>query len=203
MKTEITMKPDALQLRRLEILADVIFALAMVHIFLQFPRPTPGENLAAFFSDSLGTIAVVLVGFAFLIVYWIQNNAVFGVLAKTDNRHTVIGIVQLITVLMFLYAVKLGVDFDGDLFAMIFESCVAALMGFLSLVNWSYATKDRRLLFDDITDEEVKRRTRKLWPEPATAILTIPCAFLGPVVWTIAWFVIMPIAARAAKARVK
>ena len=197
------MKPDALQLRRLEILADVIFALAIVHIFLEFPRPTPGENLTEFFGDNLGAIAVVLVGFAFVIVYWLQNNTVFGVLAKTDNRHTVIGIVQLITVLMFLYAVKLGVDFDGDLFAMIFESCVAALMGFLSLVNWSYATKDRRLLFDDITDEEVKRRTRKLWPEPATAILTIPCAFLGPVVWTIGWFVIMPIATRAAKARVK
>ena len=203
MKTEITMKPDALQLRRLEILADVIFALAIVRVFVLFPRPSPGENLAEFFADNLGTIAVVLVGFAFIIVYWLQNNAVFGVLARTDNRHTVIGIIQLITVLMFLYAVKLGVDFDGHLFAMLFESCVAALMGFLSLVNWAYATKDRRLLSDETTDEEVKKRTRHLWPEPTTAILTIPCAFLGPAVWTIAWFVLMPVVARVVKARVQ
>ena len=62
--------------------------------------------------------------------------AVLGRLARTDTRHMAISILQLFSLLVFLYSVRMGIEFDGDREAMIFESAAAALMGLLGVAAW-------------------------------------------------------------------
>lgn len=191
------------QLRRLEILTDVIFAIAIWRIFMLLPRPDEGDRsfstILEMYRGSAAVLAIVLIGFVLMIVYWIQNNAVFGALERTDNRHTVLSILQVCSVLLFLYAVRLGVEFDGTLGAMVFESIAAALMGGLGLASWLYATKDRRLVADTVTEQDTRRLTARLLPGPVVAVLTIGIAFLGSLWWTLSWFVLGAVVGQRAK----
>lgn len=192
MPTSKEMEHGRRQLRRLEILTDVIFAIAIWRVFMLLPRPDQDSfaSIVEMYRGNASVLAIVLIGFVIMIMYWIQNNAVFGALERTDNRHTVLSILQVCSVLFFLYAVRLGVEFDGTLGAMVFESVAAALMGGLGLAGWLYAIHDHRLVHESVTEEDTRSLTARLLPGPVTAVLTIGIAFLGSLWWTLSWFVL-------------
>jgi uncharacterized membrane protein len=191
------------QLRRIETLTDVVFAVILVRTFVLLPKPSAAERSAGdmldFYVENLGAFAMVLIGFLITIIYWVQSNATFGLLRRTDTRHTIFSLVQLVALLLFMYAIRMGIDYDGDTFAMVFESSTAALMGFLGWANWSYATRDRKLMHDWVTDDEILKCSLRLIPEPVTAVLTIPCAFIHPGLWGLSWFVVAPVVSRITK----
>ncbi|MHC4940840.1 MAG: TMEM175 family protein [Planctomycetota bacterium] len=184
------------QLRRIETLSDVVFGVMLVRIFMVLPKPREnGEwvpDMLDFFVANVGSFATLLIGFVITIIYWIQSNATLGVLRRSDTRHTITVLIQLVALLLFMHAILMGAAFAGDTFAMVWESFTAGLVGFVGWVNWAYATRDRKLVEESVSDEEIVRRSFRLIPEPVTAALTIPCAFIGPGFWGLSWFVIAP-----------
>ncbi len=58
---------------------------------------------------------------------------------------------------------------------------------------WAYAMQNRRLIRDDLSDAEARRMLDRTMAEPAAAIITIPCAFIGPWAWEVAWLSLIPI----------
>jgi len=188
------------QLRRLEFLTDVVFGLAIMRLIFLLPRPENGlgsvGTVAELFQDQSGPLAMVAIGLAWTIIFWIQNNKVFGALERTDTRHTVLSILQICAMLLFLYSVRLGVDFDGQLGAMLAESFTAALMGGFAVAGWLYASRNRRLVVEEITDDDMHHITASLLGEPITAILTLGIAALGPGWWTLSWLVFGAIVGR-------
>jgi hypothetical protein len=52
---------------------------------------------------------------------------------------------------------------------------------------WSYASRHRRLLHADVTDDEARAVNRRIQAEPATALFTMPFVFT-PLFWELAWF---------------
>ena len=89
--------------------------------------------------------------------------------------------------LVFLYAIGLSMEFPGSMTTRITESVAAALVGLTSVVGWYYARHGRRLLAPEISDEEAAALQDRIFAEPLTALLTIPCAWIGPTAWEIAW----------------
>jgi uncharacterized membrane protein len=187
------------QLRRLEMLTDVVYALVIFRLFLMFRLPQASEqsfgSVIQFLDSERSVIGLVAIGVLLTSIHWIRSNAAFGMLARTDNRHSFIAILQLMAVLFFLYTVRLGAEFEGDRLAMIMESAAAALMGYVGLVSALYASRSRRLLAKDATLEEAKKLSRTFLIEPVTATLAIGFAFLGNTVWTLSWFVVGPLVA--------
>lgn len=182
------------QLRRLEVLIDVVFGLVLWRLFILIPRPSAGdwESLKVFLNANSGAFVEAGLGLAIVIIYWLQNNSLFGYLQRTDNRHTAIAIAQLFFLLLFLYAVSFGVDFSG-VAPMLFESVTVALVGIASVSGWAYARKDRRLLSSEITDSEAAQLLDRTLAEPVTALITLPCAFVSPLVWDLAWLAYLPV----------
>ena len=115
-------------------------------------------------------------------------DALFGNLERTDNWHTAISILQIFFLLLFLYSIRLGVLLGAGVAARLLESITAALVGIASVLGWSYAIKDRRLLAPEVSQEEARQLQERILVEPTTAIITIPCVFIGPVLWEISWF---------------
>ena len=191
------------QLRRLEILTDVIFALVIFRLFLLFPQPEAGDrsfkDMLDYFEAQRSVVSVVLIGMVLTIIHWLRSNASFGLLRETDNRHSTLAIFQLVAVLLFLYTVRLGTVFEGELLARILESGAAALMGYLGLVTTVYASKDGHLLRAGVTVEDARKLSRLFLIEPLTATLAIGTAFLGDLVWTLSWFVVGPLVAVAVR----
>jgi uncharacterized membrane protein len=181
------------QLKRLQILIDVVYAVVIWRFFTLLPKPEEfTESLSTvgrFIANHADRFVIVLLGIVIVIVYWVQNNQLFGNLQRTDNKHTSLSILQLFFLLLFLYAIRIGLSFEGTAGAKLFESVAAALMGFTSVAAWAYATKDRRLLGKEMTNSEAAAFRSRIMTEPVTAVVTIPCAFIGPLVWELSWFV--------------
>jgi uncharacterized membrane protein len=199
---------EAKQLRRLETVMDVVYAILIWRAFQLLPRPTKAdwslEGMKAFMSaNALGYILVV-VFILLVIIYWIQNNVLFNNLDHTDGKHTALSIAQLFSLLLFLYAIKLGMDVGAGAATRAIESITALLVGLTSAAAWGYAIKDRRLLAPDVTQEHAVKLRKRYYAEPVTAALTVPFAFVGPIVWELSWFLypfMVKLSKRAARAK--
>ena len=194
----LQMSKEFLQLLRLERLTDVVFALVIIRLFTLLPRPETMDagwrSLTDMLFSNTMDLVMVGVGLVLVIIYWTQHNALYGNLQKTDNKHTVIAILQLFALLLFLYSVRMGSKFDGTLEARVFESGSAALVGIVSVVGWIYAIRNHRLVSPELTEKEARNQLEKIIVEPLVALLTIPFAFIGPVAWEIAWLAFIPVA---------
>ncbi len=182
----------ARQLRRLETLTDVVYAIVLWRLFMLIPRPGIGTGAWTSVRDYLANewiaLALVAIGVAFTIIYWLQSNTLFSSLKRTDTRHTTLCIVQIFFVLIFLYSLRLGIELGGSLGTRLVESCAAAAVGLTAAWAWNYARRGRRLLRPEVSTEEAEALAKRIMAEPATAIATIPMAFLGPVFWELTWF---------------
>ena len=185
-------KRETLQIRRLERLIDVVYAVVIWRIFMLLPRPTAEqfswENIGAFLSDNVGAFALVLIGIVFTIIYWIQSNVLLGNLRGTDGRHTILSILQVFFLLVFLVSLREGIELGPSTGTRVLESTTAALVGIAGGWGWAYAIKNHRLLLPEVTEQYAYQLRDRILAEPITAIITIPMAFVGPIVWEVSWF---------------
>jgi uncharacterized membrane protein len=197
-KTKADLERDFRQLGRLQTLLDVVFALMILRVFLILPKPTAADmegprDLLVFLGGRSGRYEMVIVGIILLVVYWVQNNKAFGNLKRTDGTHAAMSIFQVFFLLIYLYFVRMGVEFRNDIASFFFQSMSLALVGFTAVIAWSYAIKDRRLISDSLTDREAREMRLGFMSEPLTALITIPFSWLGPLAWTLAWLADIPI----------
>jgi uncharacterized membrane protein len=182
---------ESRQLRRLEVLIDVVFAIVIWRAFMLIPRPGEGDwhwdSITDMLASNILTLIIVMIGVVVAIVYWLQNNALFGNLDRTDGLHTVLSILQIFFLLLFLYSIRIGATLEASSGTRAFESCTAALVGIAAALGWSYAIKNRRLVSPDLTDQEAGDLQIRILAEPITAVITLPCAFIGPWIWEASW----------------
>jgi len=99
---------------------------------------------------------MALVGLVIVIIYWTQNNELFGNLVSTDNRHTTLTIIQIFSLLLFLYAMRMGTFFEGTTGARVFDSATAALLGITSAAGWYYSMHNQWLIRKGMTGVEAR-----------------------------------------------
>ncbi len=193
-KTEDRARPkrETLQLHRLQRMADVVYAIIIWRCFMFLPRPTAeqwsGGNISAFLSDNVGPFLIVFIVIVFTIIYWLQSNVLFGNLRGTDSRHTILSILQLFFLLIFLVSLRLHIELGASNGTRAFESTAAALVGIVGGWGWAYAAKNNRLLIPEVNEQYAYQLRYRILAEPITAIITIPMAFFGPILWEISWF---------------
>jgi len=187
-------RQGALQLKRLEMLMDVVFALVIWRIFMILPRPEDEDvqwgSVVEMLQENSDSFLIVLLSTIIVIVFWVQNNDLLGKLKlkRTDTVHTAISIFQLIFLLLLLYSIGLGIRSDGELVTKVMESSAALLTGLMAYLGWRYAMFRAKLVADDVPEEEAKRTLDQNLAEPITAAITIPFAFVGPLAWELSWF---------------
>jgi uncharacterized membrane protein len=172
-------------------MVDVVYAIIIWRAFMLLPRPTAEqlgwEHIGAFLSTNIGSFVLVIIGIAIAIIYWIQNNVLFGNLQSTDSRHTILSILQLFFLLVFLVSLRLSTELGASTATRAFESFAAVLVGIAGGWGWSYAIKNHRLLLPEVTEQYALRLRDRILAEPITAIITLPFAFVGPILWEISW----------------
>lgn len=180
------------QLRRLETFTDVVFALVLLHIFMILPslgKVGPGEKISIkeFFAQSPDSIEMIVIGVLMTLIYWSNTVKAYGNLDHTDGKHSSLSFLQLFSLLIYLYFVSMELVFKGELLPLLLQSIALAVVGFLGVIAWSYALKNRRLLSDAITDKEAAELRLEFLNEPVTALITIPFVWVGTTAWTLAW----------------
>ena len=189
-------KIQSLQLSRLERLSDVIYALVLWRLFTLIPKPVSAEGAWHSFSEYLSengfTLAIVVIGVMFVIIYWLQSNTLLGNLEKSDSKHTILIIIQLFVLLLFLMSMNMGVVLGGSVFTRLLESITAALTGLSGALAWRYGIRNRRLIQPDVSDFDARKILDGVLAEPLTALMTIPFAFAGPWMWEASWLLLIP-----------
>ena len=179
------------QLRRLETLIDVVFGITIWRLFTLLPRPEENpewNTLLDMLIDSGLNFAVAVIALIIVIIYWVQSNLLFKYLVRTDSWHIGISIAQMFSLLLFLYAIRVGIGFEADASTRVFESSMACLLGVFSFAGWYYALHKGKLVTDELDAEEAKTITERIKAEPVTAAITIPFA-AGMWMWELSWFV--------------
>ena len=194
--TEAIKERGAKQLLRLAIIIDVLYALIIYKLFLFLPRPDVDgftkDDLVGVLSNSYLNYMVMFVGFVLVLIYWGQSNLQFGNLERTDGKHATLSLLQVITLMIYLYFVRLDVELDGAVIALQMESIFLAISGFFAIWSWHYAIKNS-LISKNLTKEDQGNVYLKLMPEPIVSVLSFPFAAFGADVWTLSWLLLIPV----------
>jgi uncharacterized membrane protein len=194
--TKGELNKGARQLIRLEVIIDVLFALMIYRIFMMLPRPEidgfTRETLMQALTDDPFRYLMMLVGMIMILIYWNQNNMQFGYLKRANAILAGLSLLQSVFLMVYLYFVRLDMEFDGAVVALEMESVFLALAGFIGVWCWHYANK-KGLVTEELGKEERDNVYRKLFPEPITSVLTFPFAAFGPDIWTISWLLLFPV----------
>ncbi len=178
------------QLNRLTTLVDVVYAIAIVRVFLLLPRPDEGgwASLAELLADEYLVFWFAFLAIVIVAIYWLQTNLLFGKLKKTDSRHSIIVLFQIFFTLVMLYSIRLGIEFEPGTVTRAFESIAVGMVGVMAFAGWQYAIAGRRLIGDEVSDGEALRIRIVILAEPLTALVALACSFFGTVVWELSWF---------------
>ncbi len=183
------------QLWRLSTIIDVLYALMIYKLFTFMPSPTIDgfgrDELYKVLTESYLNYTVIFIGIVLVILYWGLSNRSFGNLKHTNGTHATLSILQIFTLMLYIYFVRLDAEFPGETSLMIMQSIMLAIAGFLSVISWHYALKNN-LVSDAPSKKEKEDMYIKLLPEPVVSIITIPLAFFGPGIWTLGWLLLIP-----------
>jgi hypothetical protein len=194
--TEAQKERGAKQLLRLAVIIDVLFALMIYSLFTMMPSPEiDGFGRAELYevlTKSYLNYTVIIIGLVLVILYWGISNLQFGNLERTNNVHASLSILQIFSLMLYIYFVRLDAEFSGEVLLMQLQSLFLALAGFLSVWSWHYAIKNN-LVSDAPSKIEKETLYIKFLPEPLVSLLTFPLAWFGPVVWTLGWLLLIPV----------
>jgi len=194
--TEAQKERGTKQLLRLAVIIDVLFALMIYSLFTMMPSPEiDGFGRAELYevlTKSYLNYTVIIIGLVLVILYWGISNLQFGNLERTNNVHASLSILQIFSLMLYIYFVRLDAEFSGEVLLMQLQSLFLALAGFLSVWSWHYAIKNN-LVSDAPSKIEKETLYIKFLPEPVVSLLTFPLAWFGPVVWTLGWLLLIPV----------
>jgi len=169
---------------------DVVYGLVLWRLFQLLPRPLEDDarSVLEVFTADPREVLTVVIGIFIVIIYWLQNNLLFGHLDRTDAKHSVLSILQMFCLLLFLFAISVGTNFDAAADLRLFESITAMMVGVVSYWGWRYAKRTAKLISPSLSEEEADAISIRILAEPIAAIITIPFAIFTPLLWELAWF---------------
>ena len=192
------MTPDTIYLKRLSRFIDVVYALLFFHLIINY-LPTFEDmewthkplGLLSHMIDARSELLRIFIGGGLALLYWNQNNNLFKNLIKTNGVHALLSLVQLFLVVLFVYFAIADPALVSKSSPALQAGCLA-LAGFTSIGAWMYAAKNN-LIREEIDQEQVKAIAKDNLMEPLTAVVNVGLAFVGPLAWTLAWFVLPPV----------
>lgn len=187
--------PDSIYLNRLSRFIDVVYALLFFFMITHYmPIIEDMEwshkplGLLSHLIDNAGEMLRIFIGGGLALMYWNQNNSLFKHLTKTNGVHAALSLIQLFLVCLFIYFAIADPALESQSSPAL-QAASLALAGFTSVGSWVYASK-HNLMRESIDEDEVQTITRSNLMEPSVAVVNIGLAFVGPMVWTLAWFVL-------------
>ena len=194
-RTQAQKERDERHLRRLQTLVDVLFALMIFRIFTHLPHLSDagigGIDPLAIFTQGGQKFVMFLIGFVLIAIYWFQNNKTTGNLVCTDPKHAILSLMQLFFLLLYLYSVRLDMETQSDVLALVMQSVSLALAGFSGFAAWAYAMKHPEIISESVSQEEADALKISILAEPLGAVVTIPFAFVTAGIWNLSWLSVL------------
>jgi uncharacterized membrane protein len=180
--------PGQLSLRRLERLADIVFAFALLMLLLTIdfaPEESASaveayEYLTKQMTQSLGFV----INFLIIAYYWVIHQEYFGYYTSTNKMHIFIELVFLMTIAGMPFNNHFIAAFPTEVAPRLAISSDIFFAGVLSFLSWSYATRGNRLVdAKEMNPELVTFMRRQALIVPGCAVVAAAAAMLHPFAW--------------------
>jgi hypothetical protein len=184
-------------LRSLDRLLDVLFALAFFRTieFLPMARSTQLSALPygilSLIGSSPANITRVVFCLIIIVYYWSRKNTLLAVLQRANGIFSLLSLASVAALFVFLYALAVDPTYVGGWPTLLLQSgslLVASLLGYLAL---RYAI--RAGLVPHALTAAAQRLARIDLSNPLTALIATALSWSGLTIWTISWFVLMPL----------
>jgi hypothetical protein len=184
-------------LRALNRFLDVLFALAFFRTieFLPIPQSTDLTTLPYGILSVLGSSPANLTRVIFCLIiivyYWSRKNTLLGVVQTANGVFALLSVAGIAAMFVFLYALTADPTYVGGWPTLLLQSAslfVASLLGYLAL---RYAI--RVSLVPNNLKASAERMARIDLSNPLTALIATALSWSGLTIWTLSWFVLMPL----------
>lgn len=181
-------------LRSLGIFLDVIFALMFFRIVEFLPAFQDGRwiqlphGILSLLASQPANLTRVGFGLVITVYYWTRKNALLSLLAGSNDVVSTLSIASLSFVCLFMYALIADPEYVGGVPKQSVSLLIASLLSFLAL---------RYAIHADLVRAEVKptaeQAARIDLSNPLTALVATGLSWSGLTLWTLSWFVLMPL----------
>jgi uncharacterized membrane protein len=148
--------------RRIEALADGIFAFAMTLLVLDLKQDFPKElSFSALGAAVAHKLFYYIITFIILGMYWTGHHAEFNYIKHTDRLHLWLNILILMFIAIMPFSTSLLGSSVNRIFAIFVYSCNITAITISYLLHWQYAISKIRLTDADLSNAivtDVKKR---------------------------------------------
>ena len=150
---------------RLEAFSDGVFAIAITLLVLEIKVPDVGERgLGQALADQWPSYVSYVVSFLVIGIIWMNHHAVMDHLARADRTLLALNLLLLLFVALIPWPTALLAEYmrhggEPERAAALVYSGTMTLMGVAFGALWRHASRGRRLLAVDLSDDEIRRRT--------------------------------------------
>jgi uncharacterized membrane protein len=170
---------------RLEAFSDGVFAIAITLLVIEIPVPEAGEGgLWHALTEEWPSFAAFAVSFLVIGIVWINHHGVIDHLQRANRTVLHLNLLLLFWVAFLpfptaLLAEHLDAGVDEEVAAAAYMG-VRSLMAISFSILWAYVTSHREELGVDLSDEEIRRRTRLFIAGTPVSLAAIGIAFVSP-----------------------
>ena len=168
---------------RLEAFSDGVFAIAITLLVLELNVPE-GEHLWEQLKDEWPSFAAFFVSFWVIGIIWVNHHGVLDHLARADRGVLYLNLLLLFTVVFIPFPTALLAEHlksgESDHIAAIIYSGAFLAMSIAYGLLWNYITNRRHLLGVELTDEQIRRTSRRFQIGTPFYAVQLAFAFISP-----------------------
>lgn len=182
---------------RLIALSDGIFSVGMTLAAVQILPPDLSHRLhhegaAAVLADLKPQFVAISVTFLLVGIYWVTHHRIFSYIRRVDRGFLMLNLLFLLGITFMPFAVQLSSLPSADAAAAAYYGAYCGTLGGLLGLIWWSATRDRRLVDADLSEEVVRYGHARSWFSAGIFLLSIPVAlYVGANVARYSWLLVM------------
>lgn len=188
--------PDG-RLRSLGIFLDVVFALIFFRIVELLPSFQDGHwvqlphGLLGPLASSPANLTRVIFGLMMTVYYWYRKNTFLSLLARSNGILATLSAASLFFICLFMYALVADPTYAGGVPTLLLQSVSILIGSFLSFFALRYAIRA------DLVRPELRASAEQIarvdLSNPLTALVATGLSWSGLTIWTLSWFILMPL----------
>jgi uncharacterized membrane protein len=196
-----------LDLDRLIFFSDGVFAIAITLLALDLRLPPhEGPMTSAALAHALvGTLPRLLtffISFQVVGVYWLAHHRGFSMIQGFDRTLALLNLLFLMTIVFLPFPTTMLGEYGNLTTAAVFYGASLVAASLTSNLLWAYAARGRRLIAPEVPAADVRASTVRGLVTLALFLLSIPLAFVRPILAQVVWLAVAfvaPLAERWAR----
>lgn len=184
-------------LRSLNRFLDVVFALVFFRIVEFLPSFEDRHwtqlpyGLLSLLQSEPANLTRVVFGVIIVVYYWDRKNALLSVVEKSNGVFATLSVGSLFFICLFMYALVADPAYAGGPPTLLLQSLSIFMASLLAFCALHYAI--RFGLTPPAMRPTAERLTRADLSNPLTAVVAAGLSWSGLAVWTLSWFILMPL----------